>query len=564
MRENHPIIQAAEAGDLEQVTEMLDAAPELVNVRGWMNITPLIAATWRADSAPLVRELLERGADPLAHRDTGDNALHWAASGAVAELLAAAAGSAGLTALYLEKTPLHVALSTNRADVVHAFLAAGADLTTLDRHGRAPLDMAATAPIARMLIEAGAAPQTKARRTPLHLAAECVAADADWVAVSALLLDRGADPALRDEFGALPSDLLRERGAMGQPGARELHDRMLGMVRARGRSVHLDAAEVAVASQTRVAAHPERPEALTSLFAGTVLVRWRLEPVAEPIEVIRISRRTTMNGPYGASAASEIAFADRGSVQLRRWAAPRRFREVSPALLPDRMYANPALSPDGRFLAAPSCEQVHLIDLERGEIVCKPYGFGDWSVEPRFSPDGKLLAVGNSMQGSWWLTVMDVADDGTLSERYELEDDLPTARTSEIISDLAFTPDGTQFATWVRPDYGRGRANGYRGLVATTWTHTGDPAWHLLVDDEITGAPGQPTSASLCFTPDGAWLAIGLDSGVLWLDAETGTVAGRDNTVGAVNDLAAHHTHGMLAATTTGLRHVEPPTRTDS
>lgn len=83
------------------MTELLTADPELVNVRGWMGITALIAATWEADSAPLVRFLLAHGADPLAARMHGDGALHWAAGGAVAELPATAAGPVGLAAQYL-------------------------------------------------------------------------------------------------------------------------------------------------------------------------------------------------------------------------------------------------------------------------------------------------------------------------------------------------------------------------------------------------------------------------------------------------------------------------------
>ncbi|GAA4496211.1 hypothetical protein GCM10023191_037950 [Actinoallomurus oryzae] len=553
MRNDHPIIEAAEAGDLDRLAELLNAEPESVNVRGWMGITPLIAATWRADSAPMVRLLLERGADPLAVRKDGDGALHWAASGEVAELLAAA-GPRGLVARYLfGQTPLHVAVEKDRVDVVRAFLAAGADTAALDSNGGTPLDLAGDPSIARLLVEAGAPQRTGGPSTPLHNAARRAAADEDWVPVAELLLERGADPGLRDRFGALPSDLL------GEDGPRGLRQRLIAMVEASGRPVELTPAEAAVGPQGRVAVHPDRPEALTTMFSGTVLVRWRLAPAIEPVEVIRTGGRKPVRGPYGAGPAP--AFSDGDSVWLRDWADLRRVHQIPPEALPDDLYGTPVPSPDGRHLVVPSCECVRLIDVGRGEAVCEVAGFGDWSVVPRFAPGGTPLAVGNSMQGTWWLTVLDVDDDGNLRRRYKREEELPTGRRSEIVTDVAFTPDGRRFATWVRPDYGRHAPGAHRGFVATVSTHSGELTWHRQIDDDIAGAPGEAASASLCFTPDGSRLAVGLDSGVVWLDAETGRPAGRDHTTGMVNALASRHGVGVLAATERGLRRIDPPSR---
>lgn len=554
MRNDHPIIKAAEAGDLDRLAELLDVEPESVNVRGWMDITPLIAAAWRADSAPMIRLLLERGADPIAVRSNGDGALHWAASGEVAELLATAAGPIGLAARYLfDQTPLHIAVEKGRVDVVRALLAAGADTAALDSHGRTPLDSADVPSIARLLVEAGTPHRTGRPSTPLHDASRRAASDEDWVPVVELLLERGADPGLRDRFGALPSDLL------GDDGPRELRERMVAMVEASGRPVELTLDEVAVSPQGCVAIHPDRPEALTTMFSGTVLVRWRLEPSIDPVEVIRTGGRKPVWGPCGG-AGPALAFSDGDSVWLRDWADPRRSREVAVELLPDDLHAGPVPSPDGRHLVVASCECVRLIDLDHGEVAGEMAGFGDWSVVPRFASDGKALAVGNSMQGTWWPTVLDVGDGGNLRRRYERDSGLPTGKCPEIVTDVDFTPDGRRFATWVRPDYGRGRG-GYRGLVAVTWTHSGEPDWHLHIDDDIAGAMGEAASASLCFTPDGSWLAVGLDSGVVWLDAEAGTIADRDHTTGAVNALTSRHDIGVLAATEHGLRRVDPPAR---
>jgi hypothetical protein len=46
--------------------------------------------------------------------------------------------------------------------------------------------------------------------TPLHDASRRAARDAAWVPVVELMLARGAHPGLRDEFGALPADLVGE------------------------------------------------------------------------------------------------------------------------------------------------------------------------------------------------------------------------------------------------------------------------------------------------------------------------------------------------------------------
>lgn len=331
------------------------------------------------------------------------------------------------------------------------------------------------------------------------------------------------------------------------------------MVEAAGRSAELTPAEVAVGPQGRVAVHPDRPEALTAMFSGTVLVRWRLAPSIEPVEIIRAGGRKPISGPYGGGAGPTLAFSDGDAVWLRDWADLRRSREIAPEALPDDTYANPVLSPDGRHLVVASCEFVRLIDLDRGEMVGELAGFGDWSIVPRFAPDGTTLAVGNSMQGSWWLTVLEVGDGGNLRERYERDAWLRTGKCPEIVTDVAFTPDGRRAATWVRPDYGRRGEDGCRGLVAVAWTHSGEPAWHRHVYDDAADAPGAPASASLCFTPDGSWLAVGLDSGVVWLDAEDGTVAGQDHTTGAVNALTSRRDLGVLAATDHGLRRLEPP-----
>ncbi|MFI7673392.1 ankyrin repeat domain-containing protein [Actinophytocola sp. NPDC049390] len=536
MPDDHPLIQAAQAGDLDRVTELLAADPGLVDVRGWMGITPLIAAAWRADAAEVVRFLLARGADPGAARDGGDNALHWTRSGRVAEALAPAAGPAGFAATYLfDETPLHVAAREGRTDVVRAFLAAGADPGVVTGDGHTPLGLADDPGSALLLIEAGAPVDRPG--TLLHAACGRVRRDAGWLDVAERLVGRGADPGVRDRFGALPSDLLADG---------PLRDRLVAMVRASGREVALLPDEVAGRAQDWVVLDPSGSGALTSLFSGTVLVRWRLTPTVEPVEVVRLGGRAPSWGLHGAPA-----FTDRESVWLRDWADLRRVREVPGDLLPDDLYPEPALSPDGRYLVAPSCEEIRVVDLERQVVVGDLGGFGDWSVVARFSPGGRTVVVGNSMQGTCWLTALDLADGP--HQRWT-RDPLPSAGGPEIVSDVAFSPDGRLVATWVRPDHGRARDHGHRGLVVVTGADSGEIGWHRPVDDDVAGASGGTCSASLCFTPDGTRLAVGLDTGVLWLDATSGAPAGRDDTTGRVHDLAAHPAVGVVAACEHGLR----------
>jgi hypothetical protein len=481
VRDDHPIIEAAAAGDLDRVRELLSPAPELVHVRGWM-----------------------------------------------------------------KSTPLHVAARNGHADVVATLLAAGADPDAASRGGNTPLDSAGNAQVA-LLLAAAIAPQwTDQSRTPLHDACRRAAHDPEWLRVVELLLERGADPGQRDGFGALPSDFLDDH---------ELRQRMVAMVLASGRAVDLLPAEAATYRQLEVAIHPDGTQAVTNLFSGAVLARWQLTPAITPVEVVRLGRREGAWGPNGA-----LVFADRDAVWLRDWADLRDVREIPEELLPDGHSGWVVLSPDGRYLAVTECETVRLIDLHRETVTEELTGFGDWSIATRFSPDGRTLAVGNSMQGSCWLTVLDVAD-GTLTRRYERHErdgGLPPGGGPEIVSDVAFSPDGGTVAMWILPDGGRARDNGYRGLAAAFRVESGDLAWYRRVDDDVAGAEGTATDAALSYTPDGTRLAVGLDTGVLWLDAGTGATTGHDHSTGRVHALAAHPAVGVLAATDRGLRRVAP------
>lgn len=91
------IHRAAERGDTETATRLLDEDPDTIRVRNELDNEPLHEACW-AKRTEMVRLLLDRGADVNAAGDCGQTPLHFAvrdggpeASGIVAMLVAAGA-----------------------------------------------------------------------------------------------------------------------------------------------------------------------------------------------------------------------------------------------------------------------------------------------------------------------------------------------------------------------------------------------------------------------------------------------------------------------------------------
>jgi hypothetical protein len=418
---------------------------------------------------------------------------------------------------------LHSAVASSDADAVRALLATGVALSATDDEGHTPLEVARDPDIARLLISAGAPVRTSGNATtPLHRAIEF-----GWTDVAEMLLDRGADPSSRDEFGDLPQDLL-------PAGPSELRERMARRLRYHGQSARLGLDDVAHGPQQTVAIRPHRAEALTTMYRGTVLVRWELEPQIRPLEILRVGSRTDLSGPVGSLAGPLVAFAGPKTVQLRQWAAIRMAQELA-----DIPTGSLAMSPDGRLLAIGGDQHLWIVDPHAPAVLAGDEqldhtdweGLGDSRVTPQFSPDGRTLAVGNSMRGSWWLTVLDVAEDGQMRHRYDRRD--PQPWSSEVSGAVRFSPDGSLIVMWVHPT-----------VVLATRAETGESVWAHEIESK---------TGSLCFTGDGRTLAVGTDSGVSWLDASTGRPRGRETTFGAVHDMAYSDDCGLVAATSTGL-----------
>jgi ankyrin repeat protein len=182
-RQGRALIAAAGRGDLEAVRRHLAGGAD-VNARAPGCLTPLMAAA-RGGHLAVVRALLARKADPLAHTSIEPRATH---RGATALYLAVAATQRAVAEVLLnagvpvdrgnleQETPLHLAASRGYVDLARKLIAAGADVNAKGAGHRRPLHVAIRGnrpALVKLLLEHEADPgaRDKDGNTPLHTAA---------------------------------------------------------------------------------------------------------------------------------------------------------------------------------------------------------------------------------------------------------------------------------------------------------------------------------------------------------------------------------------------------------
>ena len=186
------LVEAATAGDLQQVRALLDAGED-VDVRGNQGNTPLALAALHGH-AEVVGLLLQHGAAPDARSETGHNPLMFAGSfdhREVVDLLVAAGATVG---------PLEAAVLGDTA-TLERLLAAGSDVGASTEQETTPLIEAAHCgrlAAATLLLDRGANIDAQTRFGWTALMKAVFTGHGD---VARLLIERGADVTLRHSTG---------------------------------------------------------------------------------------------------------------------------------------------------------------------------------------------------------------------------------------------------------------------------------------------------------------------------------------------------------------------------
>ncbi len=196
------IHDAVNNNDIERIKVLLDADPQLLNLRNEDGMTPLNLAAING-SLEAVTLLLQKGADITIGDMDNSQPIHCAAVSGniqIAELLLAK----GATVNDQDEngaTPLVFAAGRRHLDMVRYLIEMGADVNHQTSRGMAPIFFAGTPEIAAIILDNGAAVNAQANDgiTPLH-----GAVSRGRLELVRFLLARGADPNLRNAEGYTP------------------------------------------------------------------------------------------------------------------------------------------------------------------------------------------------------------------------------------------------------------------------------------------------------------------------------------------------------------------------